>query len=175
MTSFGIFPGSFHTFHVAFVVSRLRHRPNRLFSIKLAVTDPRHPDSADLNENAADGLQKFVFVAGANQGLVALIESLQRSVESGQAVFGLFALGGIEQSTDQPHHGAAVRGPDRFTHALHKPHGTIRTDDTVFEIVKLSLVDDSVVTLHCVFPIFGMNEALDELLARQRAARWIKS
>src|SRR5439155_19860986 len=38
LTSFRILPGSFYAFYVALIVSCLRHRPNRLFSIKLAVT-----------------------------------------------------------------------------------------------------------------------------------------
>jgi hypothetical protein len=88
------------------VVSCLRDRTNRFSRVKLTVTDPRHPNSADLNENAADGLQKFVFVVGAHQSLIALIKSLQRSVESGQAVFGLFALGDIEQRARNPGNGA---------------------------------------------------------------------
>src|SRR4030095_14589487 len=91
-----------------------------------------------------------------------------------QGLFGLFALGDVAQGADQPHHGA-VRVPDRFTHALHEPHRTIRTDNTTFEIIKLSLMDDLIVTLYCISPIFGMNNALDEVLARHRAARWIKS
>ena len=36
-------------------------------------------------------------------------------------------------------------------------------------------MDDFPITLRCIFPIVGMNDLLDEILARQRPVRWITS
>ena len=49
------------------------------------------------------------------------------------------------------------------------------TDDTVLEIIKLSLMHDLIVIVVLHLLIFRMNDALDEVLVRQRAARWIES
>jgi hypothetical protein len=151
----------------------LRDRANRFGRVKLTVTDPCHPNSADLNENAADGLQKFVFVGRVHKGFIALIESLQRSVESGQVVFGLFALGDIEQRARKPDHGA-VRIPDWFAHALHEANRTIGPHDTVLDIVRLTLANELIVTLHRILPIFA-DDALDEIFASQGAVLRIQS
>src|SRR5262249_45066875 len=84
------------------------------------------------------------------------------------------ALGDIKQRAHQPHHGP-LGTFNWLTHALYKAHRTIRTNDTTFEIVKLSLMDDFIVALHCQGSIFGMNDALDKVLARQRSVHGIES
>src|SRR5215467_645104 len=80
LTSFGVRPSRFDAFHVSLFISRLRDRTNRLLCVELTVTDPCHTKSADLYENAADGLQKFGLIGGMDESLVALVKRPQGPV-----------------------------------------------------------------------------------------------
>ena len=48
-------------------------------------------------------------------------------------------------------------------------------DDTALEIISLSFMNDLIVALRRIAPIFWMNDALDKILACQRPARRIES
>ncbi len=80
----GIRPGNVDSSQVPGLVSGLSDRSDRFVFVEFAVADPCHPKAADLDEDPADGLQQFVLLGRADQGLVTLVERLQRPVQSGQ-------------------------------------------------------------------------------------------
>jgi hypothetical protein len=64
------------------------HRPHRPRRIVLRVADPGHPVTADLHDNAADGMQQVGLVGAANQGLVAVADHAQLPVDVAERFFG---------------------------------------------------------------------------------------
>ena len=65
---------------------------DRFSFVKFAVADPCHPQTADFDQDPANGAQQFVLFGRANQSLVTLIKRLQGPVQSGQFLLRPLAL-----------------------------------------------------------------------------------
>ncbi len=66
------------------LVSGLGDRSDRFVFVELTVADPGHPKAADLDQDPANRLQQLVLLGRADEGLVTLVERLQRSIQPGQ-------------------------------------------------------------------------------------------
>ena len=102
MPPLSVRPGNVDSFQVSVLVARLGDRSHRFLFVVFAVADPCHPKAADLDEDPADGPQQLVLLGRADEGLVALIERLQRPVQSGQFFLRPLALDALCDSVS--HH-----------------------------------------------------------------------
>ena len=93
-------PAELDVVQIACAIAGMGHGAHRLRGIRLRKPHPGHAVAPHVDGNAADLVQQFAFVGGANQGFIAGAAHVQRAVEAGEFQFGFLAGGEVGHSAD---------------------------------------------------------------------------
>ena len=112
----GIPPSDVDLSQIPGLITGLGNWSDRSGFVQFPIAHPCHPKTANLDEDPAHGLQQFIFLGGTDQGLVTLVEGLQRPVQLGEFLLRSLALDTLCDPVS-PHleglEGVLTQGPPR--------------------------------------------------------------